>query len=116
MTLNDNQIKKDSPLGYVIRRKEFDHALVIAAVHRGCADMTGWNFDSAVRVDGLWHLDLTDSESGEPCSVTADVLIGADGATSRVRRILGQRFNQDKHASVSIRVLASTGSSVPARQ
>ncbi len=116
MTLNDNEIKNQSPLGYVIRRTEFDHALAAGAIQRGCADMAGWNLESAVRTDGHWHLDLTNSESREPCAVTADVLIGADGATSRVRRLLGQPFNQEKHVSVSMRVLASTEPAFPARQ
>ena len=116
MTLNDNQIKNQSPLGYVIRRTEFDHALVSAAIKRGCADMTGWSFEAANHVDGQWRLDLAESDSGEPCSITADVLIGADGATSRVRRRLGQAFNHEKHVSVSMRVLARTDPAFPARQ
>lgn len=116
MTLNDNQIKNQSPLGYVIRRTEFDHALVNAAVHRGCADMTGWNLETVARADDRWRLDLTNSQNGERRSVTADVLIGADGATSRVRRLLGQPFNHEKHVSVSMRILARTQPTFPARQ
>ncbi len=116
MTLNDNQIKNQSPLGYVIRRDEFDHALVTAALGRGCADMTGWSLEFADHVDGRWRLDLNNSESKEPRSVTADVLIGADGATSRVRRLLDQPFNHEKHVSVSMRILARTDSAFPARQ
>jgi geranylgeranyl reductase family protein len=116
MTLNDNQVKNQSPLGYVIRRTEFDHSLVTAALQRGCADMTGWSLESAEYVDGCWRLDLAESENREPCTVTADVVIGADGATSRVRRLLGQPFNHEKHVSVSMRVLANTEPSFPARQ
>ena len=58
MTLNDNQIRGESPLGYVIRRTEFDHALVTAALQRGCADMTGWSLEAAEHGDGQWRLDL----------------------------------------------------------
>lgn len=116
MTLDDNQITNQSPLGYVIRRTEFDHALVTAAMRRGCANMTGWSLETAAHVGDRWRLDLTESDSGEPCSVTADVLIGADGATSRVRRLLGQPFNMEKHVSVAIRVLASTKPPFRARQ
>jgi geranylgeranyl reductase family protein len=116
MTLNDNEIKAESPLGYVIRRTEFDHALVTAALERGSVDRTGWGLEAAEHVDGRWRLDLAESDSGEPCSITADVLIGADGATSRVRRLLGQPFNHEKHISVSMRVLARTEPNFPARQ
>jgi flavin-dependent dehydrogenase len=59
---------------------------------------------------------LAESNSGELCSVTADVLIGADGATSRVRRLLGQPFNHEKHVSVSMRILARAEPTFPARQ
>jgi geranylgeranyl reductase family protein len=116
MTLNDNEIKGESPLGYVIRRTEFDHALMSAAVERGAADMTGWSLEAADHVDGQWQIKMAESDSGEPCSITADVLIGADGATSRVRRLLGQPFNHEKHVSVSMRVLARTEYDFPARQ
>ena len=116
MTLNENHTKNHSPLGYVIRRHDFDHALVTAALGRGCADMTGWSLEAATRTDGRWRLDLSNSESKEPRSVTADVLIGADGATSRVRRLLDQPFNHEKHVSVSMRILARTDSAFPARQ
>ncbi|MDJ0514388.1 MAG: NAD(P)/FAD-dependent oxidoreductase [Methyloceanibacter sp.] len=116
MALNDNEIKGESPLGYVIRRTEFDHALVIAALERGCTDMTGWSFEGAKHVDGQWRIDLAESDSGELRSITADVLIGADGATSRVRRLLGQPFNHEKHVSVSMRILARTEPEFPARQ
>lgn len=116
MTLSDTEIRGESPLGYVIRRTEFDHALVTAAIQRGCADITGWSLEAANYIDGRWRLDLAESDSGETRSATADVLIGADGATSRVRRLLGQPFNHEKHVSVSMRVLASTQPEFPARQ
>ncbi|WP_158007387.1 NAD(P)/FAD-dependent oxidoreductase [Methyloceanibacter stevinii] len=116
MTLNDNEISGQSPLGYVIRRTEFDHALVAAAVQRGCADMTGWSLEAADYVNGKWRLDLEATDNSETRSITADVLIGADGATSRVRRLLGQPFNHEKHVSVSMRILARTEPEFPARQ
>ncbi|WP_159079890.1 NAD(P)/FAD-dependent oxidoreductase [Methyloceanibacter sp. wino2] len=116
MALNDSEITGQSPLGYVIRRTEFDHALMTAAVEHGCADRTGWSLEGAEYADGRWRLDLAESETGELCSLTADVLIGADGATSRVRRLLGQPFNHDKHVSVSMRILAQAEEPYSARQ
>ncbi len=94
---------KPSPMGYVIRRTEFDHALVKAAFERGAADLTGWELKSANRRDAGWELELKDRASGRERTVTCNVLVGADGARSRVRRILGQKFNRNKNTGIAIR-------------
>jgi len=116
MALDATQIHRRSPLGYVIPRVTFDHALLTAALGRGCADMTGWNLENAARVDECWQLTLAHGSTSEPRVITADVLIGADGATSRVRRVLGQRFNSDQHISIAIRILATANPPLPAHQ
>ncbi|MCB1483923.1 MAG: NAD(P)/FAD-dependent oxidoreductase [Hyphomicrobiaceae bacterium] len=92
----------DSPLGYVIPRFTFDDALCRAAMERGAHDLTGWALSDAEYTQGRWHLSLKGA-SGDRRLVTADVLIGADGARSRVRRALGQPFNADAHTGVAIR-------------
>lgn len=116
MALDATQIHRRSPLGYVIPRITFDHALLTAALGRGCADMTGWSLENAARVDERWQLTLAHGSTSEPRVITAAVLIGADGATSRVRRILGQRFNRDQHISIAIRILATANPPLPAHQ
>jgi menaquinone-9 beta-reductase len=95
------------PLAYVIPRTIFDAALVSAALQRGAADLTGYRLDKADRCDGRWSLEL----SGEPPArprrqISADFLIGADGAVSRVRRALGLALNSDAHTSIAIRAYA----------
>jgi menaquinone-9 beta-reductase len=109
-------LRRPSPLGYVIPRHIFDHALLTAALGRGSADMSGWSLERAAQAGGRWRLALKHSETGEPRVVTADILIGADGVASKVRRILGQRLNRDKHSSIALRIYASAMTERSARQ
>lgn len=97
------------PLAYVIPRKMFDASLVSAALQRGATDLTGHRLEKADRRDGRWSLEL----SGEPPArarrqISADFLIGADGAMSRVRRTLGLALNSQAHTSIAIRAYART--------
>ena len=116
MTLNAAEITRASPLGYVISRTILDHALLTAALDRGSTDMTGWSLETATRSGNRWALTLAETGTGETQTITADVLIGADGATSRVRRLLGQRLNHDKHTAIAVRIMATARSPLPARQ
>lgn len=116
MSLDTTGITRRSPLGYVIPRIIFDHKLLDAALLRGATDLTGWSLESAERDDGRWRLTLADAGTGEPRTITADVLIGADGASSRVRRLLGQRFNLNKHTAIAVRIMATAEPPPPARQ
>jgi geranylgeranyl reductase family protein len=107
-----DQIDTEQPLpqAHVIPRKVFDAYLAAAAFARGAADLTGYRLERADRHDGRWLLEL--SQEAAPIRhrrrVTADFLIGADGATSRVRRSLGLPFNADKHTSIGVRAYATT--------
>jgi geranylgeranyl reductase family protein len=116
LLLETASLHRQSPLGYVIPRLTFDHAILSAALRRGGADMTGWGLENAVFDDQSWRLMLSNAETGETRAVSADVLIGADGATSKVRRILGQRLNRDANSSVAVRVYARTDPAFPAQQ
>lgn len=116
LLLDSTLLRRRSPLGYVIPRLAFDYALVTAALGQGGADMTGWGLETATLVDKRWRLKLEHSETGEPRIVTTDVLIGADGPASKVRRILGQRFNRDKHSAIALRIYAKAKPESWARQ
>jgi menaquinone-9 beta-reductase len=94
------------PLAYVIPRTIFDAARVSTALQRGAPTLRG-RLDKADRCDGRWSLEL----SGEPPArprrrISADFLIGADGAVSPVRRALGLALNSDAHTSIAIRAYA----------
>ena len=113
MSLDATLLHRRSPLGYVIPRLIFDHALFAAALNRGSADMTGWTLETAAFADQRWQLTLSSSETGETRTIKADVLIGADGARSKVRRILTQRFSRDEHSSIAVRLYAKAEAAFP---
>jgi geranylgeranyl reductase family protein len=95
------------PIAYVIPRKVFDADLVSAALQRGAADFTGHRLEKADRRGGRWSLELSGDPPARPRrQITADFLIGADGAASRVRRALGLALNSDAHTSIAIRAYA----------
>jgi flavin-dependent dehydrogenase len=92
------------PRAYVIPRKVFDNYLTSAALDSGAADLTGHKLDRAERVAGRWLLELVgEAPARERRRITADFLIGADGAMSRVRRALGIALNTEKNTGIAIR-------------
>jgi menaquinone-9 beta-reductase len=72
-----------SAIGRVIRRVEFDHALVTAARNRGVRVWEGVRVCNARQAEGGWELHTSDSV------LHARVLVGADGVGSVVRRSMG---------------------------
>jgi len=98
------------PRACVIPRKVFDAYLATSALERGAVDLTGYRLDRAERNDERWSLELSsgDMPSRHRRRITADFLIGADGAMSKVRRTLGLALNSDKHMAVAIRGYART--------
>ena len=100
--------------GYAIPRLHFDDGLFRHALAAGATDLTGWRCADARFDDARWTLELTQAGGGKQ-TITADVLIGADGARSKVRRILGEPLNADEHSAAAIRIYArSTGPSFDA--
>lgn len=69
-------------MGAVIRRNEFDHSLWRAAGRTGAELHDGEAVTGITRDGGLWTVTTTKQ------SYQARVLIGADGAGSRVRKLL----------------------------
>jgi menaquinone-9 beta-reductase len=100
------------PVGYVIPRQKFDDILFRAALGSGAVDFSGHDFDTATYSSSTneWTLTLT-TKSDEQKTVTAKYLIGADGPRSKVRRLLGQPFNDDAHTGTAVRIYARTGGS-----
>ncbi len=92
---------------YVIAREVFDHYLYKMALQQGAGDYTGHrlidaNFDEAGK---FWKLILKTS-SGSAVRIRCKTLVGADGASSRVRRLAGLERQQDQHLSLGIRAYA----------
>lgn len=96
-----------SPIGYTIPRTVFDNYIAKAAIGRGALDYTGCQLEEAHFENDLWELTLK-TGNGEPITLFATVLIGADGARSKVRRTLGVPLNSDRHTGTAARIYART--------
>ncbi len=90
--------------GAVIERRRFDDRLYTAAIELGVDDFTGWRFTgSKVRANRrLVGISL----GNESSTISASLLVGADGASSRVRKSLGVERNTDRHTGIGIRAYA----------
>jgi menaquinone-9 beta-reductase len=100
-------VRGSPPIGYTIPRFIFDNYLTAAALERGVLDYTGHELEEASFADGAWNLRLK-TDSGEKILLVANVLIGADGARSKVRRTLGVPLNSDRHTGTAVRIYAKT--------
>lgn len=89
------------PEGYIIRRAELDNALHDAALSLGVDDFQGHELREATFMDGTWSLGLRLAK--QSVTVTAKVLVGADGVSSKVRRLLGHETNSPSHMAAAIR-------------
>jgi menaquinone-9 beta-reductase len=91
--------------GVVIERRIFDHRLHKAAVEAGVSDFSGWRFAGGDVVDDARIVEL--SRPGERVTISTSLLVGADGASSRVRESLGVARNTDRHTGIGIRAYAT---------
>ena len=100
-------VDKNTYSYYIVERVLFDHYLYEAAIERGARDYTGFRLTDAKFDDSseLWELSLK-SRNREVFGIRARVLVGADGAGSRVRRLAGISLNDDKHTSLGLRAYA----------
>ncbi len=92
---------------HIIERSFFDDSIYRGALDRGAHDLAGYSLvDAAFNKDSrLWTLTLADRSCSEHV-LQARGLVGADGASSRVRRIAGLDLNGEKHMAVGIRAYA----------
>ncbi|MCY3880200.1 MAG: NAD(P)/FAD-dependent oxidoreductase [Rhodobacteraceae bacterium] len=93
---------------HIVERRVFDNYLCKAALRAGAEDFTGFSLtDARSSQSGQgWILTLKHN-SGRTREVVCGVLVGADGAGSRVRRIAGLKRNQDKHTALGLRAYAN---------
>src|SRR5215831_7280328 len=105
------------PDGYTIPRYVFDNYLAQSAFNHGAIDYTGKLLEDASFEDRRWVLSVKDSRTGKQTTITADLLIGADGARSKVRRALNVPANSDCHTGTAVRSYSySVGSNFDALQ
>jgi flavin-dependent dehydrogenase len=99
------------PDGYTIPRYTFDNYIAQSALDHGAIDYTGKLLEHASFEYRRWLLSVKDGQTGELTTITADVLAGADGARSRVRRALNVPDNSDRHTGTAVRIYANSASS-----
>lgn len=96
---------KKAAFGAVMERRRFDDRLHAAALELGVSDLTGRRFvGSGVRGERRL-VEL--SAAGESSTISTSLLVGADGASSRVRASLGLPRNTDRQTGIGIRAYAT---------
>lgn len=90
--------------GFVLPRETFDARLAWLARERGAALLEGVKFASTTL--GAAGRAVRCTRDGRPLDLTAGVLVGADGAYSRVRRALGVAPAPDRFTHIAMRTYA----------
>lgn len=92
--------------GYVVPRYEFDERLRVRAVAAGADDLSGREFLTTELHPAHRVVSLRDRHGVH--TVHADLLVGADGAYSRVRRALGVPMTGIRASGIAMRAYAKT--------
>ncbi len=92
---------KDDSIVYVIPRKELDHKLLVKALELGVEDFTGYRYLGMESTKEGWSIELSKNE--KILRLNSKLIVGADGANSRVRKSLGVKSNDDKDKALAIR-------------
>jgi geranylgeranyl reductase family protein len=98
----------NTPIGYTIPRETFDNYIAQAALAAGAFNLTGHQLEAAVFNDECWVLTLKNGQTGERSTVSASIVLGADGARSKIRSTLGVRFNTPRHTGTAVRIYAES--------
>lgn len=89
--------------GATARRIDFDNLLLRRAQTLGVRTFEGTRFLTYAPHDETNEVHLHDVDSRRQFTLYCDLLVGADGANSRVRRAAGIRPNSPKRTSIAIR-------------
>lgn len=92
---------KEDSVVYVVPRKELDYKLLKKALDFGVVDFTGNRFEGMTRNASNWIVEISNDEGSR--SLSTKLIVGADGANSRVRKSLGVKTNKDRDKAIAIR-------------
>ena len=97
----------DASCGLTARRQEFDDFLRQKAVGSGAAWLSEHRFLGCESIGDMLEVHLHDQQAGKDFTTTCQLLVGADGASSRVRRQAGISPSPSKRTGIGIRAYAS---------
>ena len=92
--------------GLTVRREEFDDFLCRKAVGSGAAWLPEHRFLSYEAKDNMLEVRLQNLQTDTAVTTTCQMLVGADGASSRVRRQAGIAPSPSKRTGIGIRAYA----------
>jgi geranylgeranyl reductase family protein len=98
-------LDEKATFGAVVERRRFDARLQQTAIDLGVTDLSGWRFVASEVRGGARFVDLTRAD--ESSTISTSLVVGADGASSRVRKSLGAPRNKGRHTGVGIRAYAT---------
>ena len=96
----------DASHGLTVRREEFDDFLRRRAIASGAAWLPEHRFLSYETKDNMLEVHLQNLQTGADLTTTCQLLVGADGASSRVRRQAGIAPSSSKRTGIGIRAYA----------
>ncbi len=89
--------------GATARRYDFDNLLFQRAKDVGVTTFEQTRFLGFFAQEGVNEIHLHCTDTRKPTTLTCNLLVGADGANSRVRRAAGIKPNPSKRTSIAIR-------------
>ena len=89
--------------GATAKRIDFDHLLLKRAESLGVHIFQSTRFIGCTPTDACNQVHLHHTATGEEFTLRCDLLVGADGANSRVRRAVGVKPNSSRLTSIAIR-------------
>ena len=92
--------------GMVVRRADFDNFLLEFASSKNACAKTGLRFEKYYQQEDKIVAAFVDAETKRKVEYSAQVLVGADGAVSRVRKTFGVTSNKPKHTGIAVRAYA----------
>jgi len=94
--------KKEDSIVYVIPRLDLDNRIFNLAKGAGAETFEGYRYSKFVNNDESLSIEL-ENENKEKLIIETKLLIGADGANSRVRKSLNLNQNSDWNKAIAIR-------------
>ena len=92
--------------GMVVRRADFDNFLLNFSSAKNACIKTGLRFEKYRDEEDKIIATFADIQTKQKVEYSAQVIVGADGAVSRVRKTSGVPSNKPKHTGIAVRAYA----------